>query len=281
MWIEQVKNNISNLYVSKSEYAEKEEFVEMHLHDEAEFIKVYSGSMSVFANNTEYILTPGDIMMINRNVPHSTHLSKGIITGLLQIRIEKFIANNDSPIFSVYCFVNENKNPLVFLKKGDEITNKIDFLLTSIISEYSNNKTGNDIFINGYAHQLVGTLYRYGIAEDYFSKISKKSIEKIVPVLEYIEENYSKQITLDELGNIMHLNPEYLSRKFKKTTSKNIFEYLNYVRIENSKKLLSNTDLSVLDVACEVGYNSISYFYRCFVKNCGCSPSVYRKIKSV
>ena len=96
----------------------------------------------------------------------------------------------------------------------------------------------------------------------------------------YIDSNFKEHLTLEKLAKIIHLNPEYFSRLFKSITGKNIFEYINYVRINNAGQLLINSDLSILETAYESGFSSISYFNRSFYKIYGCTPSRYRKIKT-
>ena len=92
----------------------------------------------------------------------------------------------------------------------------------------------------------------------------------------YISKNYSKNLTLEEVANDVHLNPAYFSTVFKQSCGSSFKEYLNMVRIEESKRLLANTDYSVIDIAIAVGFEDQSYFSKVFKKYTGLTPKQYR-----
>jgi two-component system response regulator YesN len=96
--------------------------------------------------------------------------------------------------------------------------------------------------------------------------------------LRYINENYDKPITLGEVANHVQLSDNYFCRLFRKETEKNLIDYINVIRIEESKKLLLNSSNSLCDIAILVGFNDQSYFTKKFKNYEGVSPGVYRKI---
>lgn len=100
--------------------------------------------------------------------------------------------------------------------------------------------------------------------------------ELSIKAKQYIEVNYSEKFSLKEIAKKLYVNPYYLHRTFKDTTSYTLLWYHNFVRIEMAKVMLKNTQLSISFIAFEVGYNSLSHFSRAFKKLIGCSPSVYR-----
>ncbi|MEG1753960.1 MAG: helix-turn-helix domain-containing protein [Christensenella sp.] len=95
-------------------------------------------------------------------------------------------------------------------------------------------------------------------------------------VRNYIEENYMKKISLNELANLAGFSVSYLSKIFKEETQKSISAYINHVRIENAKKLLRTTDISLVELAYVVGFEEQSYFTKVFKKLEGVSPGKYR-----
>ena len=94
--------------------------------------------------------------------------------------------------------------------------------------------------------------------------------------INYIAKNFDKNITLNEVAKEVHLNPSYFSSVFKQSTGSSFTEYLNMVRIEESKRLLGNTDISIIDIAVSTGFESQSYFSKVFKKYTGLTPSQYR-----
>lgn len=91
----------------------------------------------------------------------------------------------------------------------------------------------------------------------------------------YISENYSHNITLDDMAANLRISPFYLSRVFKKTTGKNFTDVLAEKRIE-AAKLLLHQKKSIKEVTYETGFNSQNYFSKIFKKYVGCSPREYR-----
>ncbi|MDY4976257.1 MAG: PocR ligand-binding domain-containing protein [Clostridia bacterium] len=96
-------------------------------------------------------------------------------------------------------------------------------------------------------------------------------------ISEYINSNYRYRITTGELGKKLYMNPSYLSRIFKEYKGITITEYTNRVRIENAKRLLEISQISISSIAMNVGFNDSNYFSRIFKKITGLTPELYRK----
>ena len=103
---------------------------------------------------------------------------------------------------------------------------------------------------------------------------SNKNIEKIKF---FIEEHYSKNITLADLAEQVYMNPAYISRVFKDKTGMTFSEYLTDVRIAAAARLLEQPNVYVYEVCEQVGYQNIKHFYKVFRKKMGCSPVEYRE----
>lgn len=109
-----------------------------------------------------------------------------------------------------------------------------------------------------------------------FNYIPSKGNEIIKKAIRYISQNFSRNLTLDEVADHVHLNPAYFSTLFKQSTGSSFKEYLNMVRIEESKRLLSNTDYSIIDISLATGFEDQSYFSKVFKKYTGLTPKQYR-----
>jgi two-component system response regulator YesN len=94
----------------------------------------------------------------------------------------------------------------------------------------------------------------------------------------YILQNYSNEhLGLNEIARAMRLSPPYLARLFKKVVGMSVGRYIREVRVSRAKELLETTNLSIIEVALEVGYSDHSHFTKIFRKETGLSPSEYRK----
>ncbi len=104
---------------------------------------------------------------------------------------------------------------------------------------------------------------------------------RIKNVLTYLQENYFQDISLQSVAEQFGVHKVYLARTFKAETGETLNEYLNKIRLEKAKLLLSMTEDTAQDISYTVGFNSTQSFYNVFKKYAGCSPTEYRgKIRS-
>ena len=93
----------------------------------------------------------------------------------------------------------------------------------------------------------------------------------------YIEQNYKKKLSLDDIAEALHINSSYLSRVYKLKKGKNLFDNILNLRIEAAKDYLINTDMRTYEISELVGVEDASYFSKMFKKITGLSPKEYRK----
>lgn len=112
-------------------------------------------------------------------------------------------------------------------------------------------------------------------------KVSKETIynDTVITdkIVEYMEDNFADDITLETLSKQFFVSKYEISRMFTKNVGISFVEYLTRIRIENSKKLLQETTLSITRISELTGFNSSSNFARVFKKLTGISPMSYRK----
>lgn len=115
----------------------------------------------------------------------------------------------------------------------------------------------------------------------FYSDIKTISVEScshpvVIDTIEYIHNNLEKDLTLENVANEVHVSKNYLSLLFSKFVGLSFSDYINKLRVDKSKKLLENTNLSLLDIALECGFNSQSYFCSVFKKFEKTSPKKFR-----
>jgi AraC-like DNA-binding protein len=92
----------------------------------------------------------------------------------------------------------------------------------------------------------------------------------------FIHEHLGEKISLTDVGQSVHVSPNYLSEKFKQVTGVNFVEYVAHARTEKARDLLRNSTRRISEIAFAVGFQSLSQFNRVFRKLCGESPRAYR-----
>jgi len=96
-------------------------------------------------------------------------------------------------------------------------------------------------------------------------------------ILNYIEQKYCSDLTLDAIAKYAHLNPQYFSRYFKKEMGITFTEHVTRLKIEKAKKLLSETNYPIYRIASELGFSDPSYFNKVFSKYEKLPPYKYKK----
>ena len=104
-------------------------------------------------------------------------------------------------------------------------------------------------------------------------------MKKIIDVVvRYIEENYNKEIGLNDAAAIVFITPNYLSELFSREKGCSFKEYIIQKRIEIAKKLLCDLEYSIGDIAKKIGYGDEKHFSKLFKKYTGVTPSEFRKL---
>lgn len=97
----------------------------------------------------------------------------------------------------------------------------------------------------------------------------------VIDILNYIENNLYKKISINELSNKFHYNKDYIMRIFKREIGSTIIDYINKKRIYNSLNAFKYNDFSVLVIALNYGFYSQEYYCETFHKIIGVSPTTY------
>lgn len=133
------------------------------------------------------------------------------------------------------------------------------------------------IDVSAQTYAFLMTLLKNVSASGTKSVIDRYS--RLIPILNYIEEHYAKNITLKDLSDLLGVTPQHLCTLFRKTMNIRIFEYINLVRIKKSKEfLLNNAAVAIRDVAHANGFEDVSYFCYIFKRIEKATPGEFRKL---
>ena len=120
---------------------------------------------------------------------------------------------------------------------------------------------------------------RHTLSTRIFEKPMNKGEQiRIEKVLNYINENYDRAVSLDELASLVNISQSHFSQFFKKVTGSNFVSYLNDIRISRACELLSGSDEQITKICFECGFNNVSNFNRQFLRRKRMSPQKYRKL---
>ncbi len=243
-----------------------------HYHDEIELLSIDEGELSLLVNGKRHHCQKGDVIFISARIPHATYYAEGRCSyTLVQFRPEHFLgdSNNTGKYFNR--FIRNAGLPFAIIRSEELST-----LIEKAFTERQKELDSYAIYVKGTVYAMIALLCREGALSSQNSSYSA-DIVKLLPSIAYIEEHSADDLTLEEIAGVQNLNPSYFCRLFKKASGSGFVDYLNFVRICKSEKLLAKSNDSILDVAYEVGFSSVSYFNRIFKRYKNCTPTEYRR----
>ncbi len=261
-------------------YNQPIKFTDTHLHKEIEIVQILNGQMRFEINNDSLICDTGDIIIINSNIPHSSEsIASNTQQMLFQSDISLIYINSHSDITHpyLYGFLNTNTKPYYLFPRSTKINKELGVYLKNIYNELHLKNDMFETYLRGYLNLLCACLNRNKILIEHIEQKNNNPLNKIMPIVDYIEKNYSHSISLADISETTHLNEYYLCRLFKNATGQTVFNYINYIRIRKAENLLAETALSVTDIAVSVGFANTARFDESFKRTTGTTPLKYRK----
>lgn len=126
-------------------------------------------------------------------------------------------------------------------------------------------------------HELAGSKDQT-LLSNQFSEINDfQNSDRIKKVYEYIQENFHRRISLDEISKLVNMSPVSFNRFIKKRTGKTFISYVNDTRISYASRWLIESEKSIAEISYESGFNNIANFNRIFKTSKKCTPSEFRK----
>ena len=261
------KHDFRLRYISMSKYEGDWQSLP-HTHQFSELFYVLSGKGMFYVEGNEIPVAPDDLIIIN---PHVEHTEKTLPNDPM----EYIVFGVEGLAFSFSRPQNDDAKGYSFYSYGSIKKQFINFSQL-MIKEFQEKKPGFEIVCHG----LLQVLLVYISREQNVSVISDSSFQlskECALAKRYIDANYSKNITLDLLADITHINKFYLAHSFAECMGQSPISYLTAKRLSASKELLVSSNHSIAQVASSTGFSSQSYFSQIFRKETGMTPQQYRK----
>lgn len=234
-----------------------------HFHRCYELIYVIDGIVRCTAGKEDIQASEGDFIFIQKYYSHSYdviedyHKYVFIIPPNIYNDFEKTLGNDSLPALM-----------------NDKSFNRTLFpYIKSLEKDFAEKST---LIKKGFVNIIMGEL----IAHYPSIPIEKNNnIELLVNILDYIDENYDKPLSLDTISSAFGYNKYYFSKLFNRFIGENINNYINIVRLQQMmSKAKKNDKVNIAELAYECGFDSLSTFYRYFGKIYGVSPKEALKI---
>jgi AraC-like DNA-binding protein/mannose-6-phosphate isomerase-like protein (cupin superfamily) len=251
----------------------------LHWHREFEFFIVLKGTVLFTVEDREYQVKCKEGIFVNSNLLHSAKSKNaGECEFLAIVFSETFLSEHNYGVFYSNYIYPVLKGSHKFQEHLDDSA-KWQIHVTDLLSS-----------INEMTHEQPGTcelLLKSRLLETWhycFHNPAKclpdadtDEVRRLAPVLNYIHENYSYEMTLGELASILPMSEGQFCRIFKKQMQMPPVAYVVWYRILQSCRLLTESDQKIAEVANRTGFNNVSYFNKIFRTSIGCTPTQYRE----
>ncbi|WP_308575751.1 helix-turn-helix domain-containing protein [uncultured Fusobacterium sp.] len=251
-----------------------------HWHKEIEIVVLYEGNVSLETAKESIILKKGDGVFINSEELHYFKKLGDEKCVLISYVFDKSLVIGDKGSIIERKYIEplvQNKTLSLF-----KISEKLSRKLEEVFFEYEDKKFGVEINIRN----ILSSVLLEIIIENREKLIEKKTYknldnQRIKGMLDFIQKNYSNELTLKEIGEAVFIGERETLRCFARTIGISPIEYLKKYRVKVAANLLTTTDLPVTEICIQCGFNSPSYFSKSFQRVFNVTPREYRKNKIV
>lgn len=274
------------IYINKSD--ELQEYCGIvHTHDFIEIACVMSGAGRHIVGDREYSISKGDLFVINLDVPHGFfpiddgHASPVVYNCIFMpqfLYVSLFSSSHFEAISSSFLFRSlfpEDYAPAPDLRLQGASFHEIGDLFEKMHKEYHQRKKGYVDILRAYLIELIVKIFRCKEEID-GRQPQQRNRELVEKAISYMKLNYSSDISLSDLSMQSFISKNYFSKLFKEITGTNVSDYIQYLRIDQACTLLRTTDLKVIDVASQVGFKDMKFFYEVFKRITGKTPGDFR-----
>lgn len=253
----------------------------LHFHNCLEIGVCHSDSGIMEFYGSAHPFKKGDVTVIPRNIPHTTYSAPGTESHWSYIFLDprELFRGLFPAAWKNYDLSLCTSGSFRYILPQSQYP-AVHSLSLSVIKELEEQRPSFQVSAKGLLLSLYIELYRIESAEKEANQKEEESQDNalmIAPALDYIEENYMQQFSIDFLADLCHWSPTHFRRVFHDIMGTSPLDYLNNTRIMQSLGLLRGTDHSILEISELVGFHSVSSYNRYFIKIIQMSPREYRR----
>ena len=256
-----------------------------HYHQEFELSFITEGSGKRLVGDSVEEFHPGDLIFIGPRIPHvwfpdEKHVRQhsGRTLESVYMLFDNDILPSELTSLPEFYYI---RKAIALSERGARITgdtlNEVSRIMLQL--PYMSRIKRLMFFYEIMDHIGRSKSFTYLASEQYVKTKFESNNSRIRRIHEYLMKNYQNEIDLEDVAEIVHMAPASVCRFFKASTGLTIFEYLNKIKIDYSCKLLLNSDLNVVDISYDCGFNNLSHFNKQFKKFIRKTPTEFRKVR--
>ncbi len=235
----------------------------LHWHDRMEIIRVKKGNMTVEYGGNPVLLSEGEMIVFSPRMAHKGYTTDSSVEyDVLMLDIRSFY--NETAVCT-------QTLPQIF---GGNVKFETVISHTETIrctDEICNNKNLDTLEITSLVYKLL-----YLLLKNHLTEFHTEQKNDAIEIIDYLEENFSLELSTATLSQRFGYSAEHFCRKFKKATGITPMTYLKIYRLEQALKKIKSGEHSISEIAAQCGYDDANYFTRCFKAYYGVPPKHYK-----
>ena len=267
-------------------YTQCSEVADWHTHEFTEIAIILEGKANYETDFSTFPIKAGDVLVMPSGGIHRFSQEIGIKQFNILFQFEKLSIPSGNitkhPGFSALFRLNPEYCRKMryyphFSIKDTKDLDKINFILSLALEDQENKRIGYPLSVYGCFLQLIPILL------ENYQKTTPKNLnprrpERLADVLDFMQHNFRKGLTTEQLADIAKMAPASFVRHFKAATGNTPLEYLIKMRLEETQIALLDKNLTIAEAAQQAGFEDSNYFSRLFKNKYSMSPKEYRKL---
>lgn len=251
---------------------------DFHFHEFDKIVIFISGGVDYSIEGTVYHLEPWDILLVRHHMIHKALIDRALPYDRIIIYIDSAYADRFAPAGNLMdCFAAAEMRHYCLMRPNSREREQLGKCLERLEESMTDELFGAQLMRETMLTQLMVHLNRIMQSDTSNEQNTVEYNEKIADVLSYINENITRQLSVDELAAVSYLSRYHFMRLFKSQTGCTVHTYIRQKRLTLAARLLRE-GMSAAAVAAECGFSDYSTFHRAFKQTFGVSPG---KIKSI
>lgn len=247
------------------------------LHEHKDFLEIsmiLEGSEILeIVNDTSYKASEGDIIIKNAGSLHqeSADQTSNLVElsiGISGVKIDGLEENR---------LISEHMVPIIHVKEEIVVLKELFYTIYKLYKSSVVTYTETiHLALKTFVSLVLLLVDKNG--QEKQTDVKGQLSEQISEILSYIDKNFSKQISLDDIAKDFYISPYYLARQFKAETGYTVNQYIQQRRLGMAEQRLAFEKTAIKEIACECGYNNLKYFYSVFKNKTGHTPNEFRNL---
>ncbi|MCH5138109.1 helix-turn-helix domain-containing protein [Clostridiaceae bacterium UIB06] len=248
----------------------------IHWHYATEIIYVLKGTLVVYINSVRYEIHENQMEIINVDEVHRLYSNhndnKALVFHIDPYFFEKYYTDIENMFFYTKSSTEHSQSSTEY----DDLRTFLSRILCEIVQMQENYDEEIENILVTLLYHLINN-FNYLIYEKEELKEDVNLFQRYHSIYKYINNNYSSNITLQDIASKTFLSPQYLSHEIKYATGYSFTDLINLTRVEESIKLLLGSDKTISEISEEVGFSHTRYFNKNFKLHYRTTPRQFRK----